>query len=78
MALIKGRMQPAYDIVSKLGGVSRTAEICQCDAGSVSRWMTEKERGGRDGTIPQKHWRAIILYSREHGLGITLDDLFGV
>lgn len=77
MALIKGRAQPAYDIVSKLGGVSRTAEICECDPGAVSRWMTEKERGGRDGMIPQKHWRAIMLHSREHGLGITLDDLFG-
>lgn len=75
MAHIKGRCEPAYSIVSSLGGVTQTAKICGVTLGAVSRWMA---KDGGNGVIPTAHWKAMLIYGRQHGIRITLTALSGI
>jgi len=75
MAHIKGRCEPAYSIVRRLGGVTPTAKILSIAPSSVSRWLIED---GTAGKIPQNHWKALIAHAKKRKINISLHDLFGV
>lgn len=75
MAFIKGRCEPAYTIVSLLGGVTQTAKVCGITAGAVSRWMSPD---GGNGMIPFPHWERIINYTRKRNINIDVYDLSGI
>ena len=53
MGHIKGRQEPAYSVVKRLGGVVATARIIQVNASTVSRWILSGP-GTTGGSIPQK------------------------
>jgi len=75
MAHIKGRCEPAYSIVRRLGGVTPTAKILGIGPSSVSRWLVED---GTAGKIPQTHWTALIAHAKKRKIKISLEDLFGI
>lgn len=75
MANIKGRCEPAYSIIVALGGVTRTAKICDITCGAVSRWLSSD--GGK-GVIPLAHWTKIIEYARKHNIALSVYDLSGM
>jgi hypothetical protein len=75
MADIKGRCEPAYSIVVKLGGVGATARICGLTTSAVSRWLS---KAGTGGDVPVIHWKKLIVYARTHGVAVDLHDLSGI
>lgn len=75
MANMKGRSEPAYSVVLKLGGVVSTASVCGVTPGAVSRWISKE---GGDGIIPVPHWKRILDYAGKHKLKINLSDLSGI
>jgi hypothetical protein len=75
MAHIKGRCEPAYSIVKRLGGVTSTAKILAIGPSSVSRWLIAD---GTAGKIPQNHWNALIAHAKKRKIKISLHDLFGI
>ena len=75
MGHIKGRCEPAYSVVRRLGGVTPTAKILSIAPSSVSRWLVEE---GTAGKIPQNHWKALIANAKKRKIELSLEDLFGV
>jgi hypothetical protein len=53
-------------IIDRLGGTSKTAEICGVTPAAVTLW---KQTG-----IPPRHWRALVIYATTNSIdGITFD-----
>jgi hypothetical protein len=77
MAMIKGRCEPARNIVGRLGGVTATAKIINATPSAVSRWLVTRPEGGTDGRVPQRHWETILDFAFKHKIALTLDDLLG-
>jgi hypothetical protein len=75
MGHIKGRCEPAYSVIRRLGGVTPTAKILSIAPSSVSRWLVEE---GTAGKIPQNHWKALISNAKKRKIELSLEDLFGV
>ena len=75
MGHIKGRCEPAYSVIRRLGGVTPTAKILSIAPSSVSRWLVDE---GTAGKIPQNHWKALIANAKKRKIQISLEDLFGV
>jgi hypothetical protein len=71
----KHKCNPAYRVISALGGVRPTSRIVNVSPSAVSRWMLPKSRGGTGGRIPQRHWQTIINYANKNKLHIRLTDL---
>ena len=76
MNSIRGREQPAYDVVTMLGGVTKTAEICKTYPSTVSRWLQPTSKKGSGGKIPLKYWQPILDYAKKHNIKIGLETLF--
>lgn len=71
----KNKSNPAYRVISALGGVRPTSRIVDVSPSAVSRWMTTADVGGTGGRIPQRHWQTIINYAKKNKLKIKLVDL---
>ncbi len=71
----KNRKEPAYSVVTALGGVRSTANLLDIDPSAVSRWTTDKKKGGSGGVIPQRYWAAILRHAKYSKLDINLSDL---
>lgn len=78
MASIKGRCEPAYNIVSHMGGVKSTAKLLKINPSTVSRWLTTPDNGGTGGNIPQKHWPSILRHAKRFGINLDVYDLSGL
>jgi len=76
MNSIRGREQPAYDVVTMLGGVTKAAEICGTYPSTVSRWLHTTSKKGTDGKIPLKYWQPILDHAAKYGKKITLETLY--
>jgi len=71
----KNKCNPAYRVISALGGVRPTSRIVGVSPSAVSRWMMTAAEGGTGGRIPQRHWQTIINYAKKNKLSIRLTDL---
>jgi predicted transcriptional regulator len=78
MANIKGRCEPAYNVVVRLGGVTSTAKLLGITQGAVSRWLATKDTYGTNGSIPRRYWDDILAFSQKHKIKIDLHDLSGI
>ena len=76
MNSIRGREQPAYDVVTMLGGVTKAATICGTYPSTVSRWLQPTSKKGSGGKIPLKYWQPILDYAEQHNIKIGLETLF--
>lgn len=78
MAAIKGRCQPAYNIVTHLGGVIQTSKMLKVNPSTISRWLITPEQGGTGGQIPQRHWPRILKYAQRFRIKLDVYDLAGL
>lgn len=69
------QLNPAREIVAKLGGVNATARALDLSPSAVSRWMQPPSKHGTGGHIPRRHWPAIIKHAKSEGVRIRLTDL---
>ncbi len=69
------QLSPAREVVAKLGGVRATARILSLSPSAVSRWMMSTDRRGTGGSVPQRHWPAIITHAKKERIKIGLRDL---
>ena len=77
MGHIRGRQEPAYSVVKRLGGVAATARIINVNPSTVSRWILPGP-GTTGGSIPQKYWPEFLLWASSRGIDIGLLDLAGL
>ena len=70
--------EPAYSVIEKLGGKSQVAGVLGIDKSALTRWCQSEQDGGTGGTIPQRHWRALIALGRARGTPVTLGELAGL
>jgi hypothetical protein len=68
------QLSPAREVIAKLGGVRATARVLQLNPSAVSRWMMPAERRGTGGSIPQRHWPALIAYAKKERVKLALRD----
>ena len=68
-------MNPATEVLQKLGGPADTARALNVARQAVYRWTWPRERGGTGGTIPQKHHLSILRIAKERGVEISADDM---
>ena len=68
-------MEPASTIISRLGGPTAVARKLGLHRVTVSKWKRPRADGGTDGSIPQRHHRAILNAAKEANAPISADDL---
>ena len=72
------RLEPAFSVVQRFGGIAETAQAAGVHYSRVSKWMKPTSVGGSGGLIPQKHHRRLLAAARERGLRLTPADIIGV
>lgn len=62
--------EPAFGIVTALGGVRAVARELECSPGAVTRWCTPKDRdvNGGNGRIPAAKHDALIAMADKLGV----------
>lgn len=53
------------------------AEVLQITIPRVRRWSFTEDKGGNDGRIPPKHYRALLEAAKARGVDLTPEDFFG-
>lgn len=61
------RVSSAYFVISKLGGLTKTANALGLGVTTVQGWK-DRDR------IPPAHWRSVIACMEESGETFTVDD----
>lgn len=69
-------MQPATDIIKKLGGADVVAGIVGVHRTRVYKWMHPKSNGGTDGLIPSWHIQKLLDYAAREGVDLTAAEFF--
>lgn len=67
-------LNPAFDIVYKIGGVKIVADLLGINTQQVYKWFKPKSKGGTGGSIPPKHHIKLLEHCKENRLGINLAD----
>lgn len=67
-------MEPASSIIRKLGGEAVVARETGMATTAPYRWQYPREKGGTDGTIPQKHHRALLDFAERSGVPLSADE----
>ncbi|HZS57605.1 MAG TPA: hypothetical protein VFA65_24605 [Bryobacteraceae bacterium] len=68
------RLNPASEIVQKLGGEAKVSEITGAGLTAPYSWQYARGRGGTDGLIPQRHHVALLEYARTHKIDLKAED----
>jgi hypothetical protein len=71
----KKNLDPAYSVISKIGGYRPTARMLGISPSAVFRWTLSANLQGGGGAIPQKHWQSIIDHAKQNKLDISVLDL---
>jgi hypothetical protein len=67
-------MNPAKNIIGRLGGEAQVAFITGTALTAPYRWQAPRTRGGSGGLIPQRHHRALLDYARSKGIALTAEE----
>lgn len=67
------KLEPAYTIVQRLGGVEAVMKATGASRTRVYGWMQPKP-GGTGGLIPQRHHLALLDFASSIGAPLTADD----
>lgn len=67
-------MNPAAEIVEKLGGPKVVARVTGRASTAPYRWQYEKDKGGTGGLIPQKYHRALLDYARDNKIALSAEE----
>ena len=64
-------------IFEKFGGPQVVAEILGITVPRARRWNFPEARGGNDGHVPAKHYKALLEAAQARGVDLTPEDLLG-
>lgn len=67
-------MEPAFKIISALGGTARVSFLTGRHRTRVWKWTQPREKGGTGGLIPIEFIRPLLDESSRLGLGLTAED----
>ena len=67
-------MNPAQDIIERLGGEAQVAFITGTAYTAPYRWQAARTKGGTGGLIPQRHHRRLIDYARSNGIPLEAEE----
>ena len=67
-------MNPASQIIARLGGERRIASVTGTAYTAPYRWQASRQKGGTDGLIPQRHHRKLLDYARARGIALTAEE----
>ena len=67
-------MNPASQIIEKLGGEAKVAEITGLAFTAPYRWQHDRSKGGTGGLIPQSHHRVLLDYAQQNGIPLSSDE----
>lgn len=70
-------LQPAYDVIERLGGKTEVADRLNLDKSTLSRWCQPRP-DGTGGQIPQRHWPELMKLAREKKVRIKIEELVAV
>lgn len=68
------KLEPAYLVLERLGGKITVARALKLNNSTLSRWCSPVPIG-TGGSIPQRHWPALMRLAKKQGIRLTLDDL---
>jgi hypothetical protein len=66
--------EPAFTVLEKLGGKTAVAAELGLAASTLSRWCQPSPQG-TGGTIPQKHWPALLAFAKKQRVPLSVSDL---
>lgn len=69
-----GGLEPAASIITRLGGPKEVAAEIGIHRTRVSKWKLPKASGGTGGTIPQKHYPALMRFARKKGVDLRFAE----
>jgi transposase-like protein len=64
-------MEPAKNIIERLGGVSAVAEAIGVYRSTVNNWRLPASQGGTDGRVPAKQIPKLMELASEKGIEIA-------
>jgi len=67
-------MNPAQNIIQKLGGPTVVASAVGIHRTRVSNWQRPRAKGGTGGLIPQGHHLRLIEFAASKGVTLTGND----
>lgn len=67
-------MNPASQIIARLGGEAQIASITGTAYTAPYRWQASRQKGGTDGVIPQRHHRKLLDYARSQGIALAAEE----
>jgi hypothetical protein len=67
-------MNPANQIIARLGGAARIAFITGTAYTAPYRWQACRQKGGTDGLIPQRYHRKLLDYARANGIPLAAEE----
>lgn len=70
------RMEPAFSIIERCGGVPVVAEWLGLNRSSVLRWTMSRAKGGTDGRVPGKHQARLLARAALAGARLAPQDFF--
>ncbi len=69
-------LNPAKDIINRIGGVKSTASVCNVGYRNVYKWTYPKENGGTGGYIPSHHAKTLLTYAIQNNIDVKAEDFF--
>lgn len=67
-------MEPAANIIAKLGGDTAVAAITGVHRTRVANWKRAKDAGGTGGSIPFRHVPALLKAAQARDISLTAAD----
>lgn len=67
-------MNPASDIIQKLGGEAKVAKLTRTSFTAPYRWQHDKSKGGTGGLIPQSYHRILLDYAETNSIDLKAED----
>ena len=67
-------MNPAQQIIARLGGEAQVSSITGTAYTAPYRWQAARAKGGTGGLIPQRHHRRLIDYARAKGIPLAAEE----
>ncbi len=66
-------MNPASQIIARLGGEAQIAPITGTACTAPYRWQASRQKGGTDGLIPPHHHRKLLDCARSKGIALAAE-----
>ncbi|MFN3247720.1 hypothetical protein [Roseibium album] len=69
-------MNPAKNVIEKLGGPKEVADILGIHVSAVYKWTYGKDRKGTGGLVPMEHAAVLMCHARNKDIDLSPSDFF--